>query len=231
MLTFSEFKNLVNLSRREILGQIFAEHEDTIKVKNRERVIRNLGKIFDATLAISNKKGFHAMSLRDLSTASGLSMGALYSYFSSKDELLAMIQEQGRRVTKKVMEQLISADAPASENLKTAIVAHIYLSEAMQPWFYFSYMEAKNLDKNLQKEAILGELATEQVFSQILRDGAKDRVFKVLDPDLTAAVLKAMLQDWYLKRWKYLSRNVAAEAYARFIISWVEAFVMAHSNP
>ncbi|MEW5735619.1 MAG: TetR/AcrR family transcriptional regulator [Thermodesulfobacteriota bacterium] len=225
MLTLSEFKNLVNLSKQEICREIFSENADRIKVKKEERVVKNLAKIFDATLAISNKKGFHAMSLRDLSESSGLSMGALYSYFSSKDELLSMIQEQGRRLTYRVLGEQILGVTDPREMLSVGIITHLYLSEVMQPWFYFTFMEAKNLDRKELKEAIASELWTEKFFADILRQGAEKGVFMARDPEMTSAVLKALLQEWYVKRWKYRNRNVSVETYARFIIDWMMAFL------
>ncbi len=225
MMTYDEFKGMARLSRKELFKEIFSENKDGIKVKKPDRVVKNLGKIFDATLILGNKKGFHAMSLRDLSTASGLSMGALYSYFSSKDELLRMIQEQGRRITIRVMTEQIIKAQDTRQRLETAIVSHLYLSEAMQPWFYFSYMEAKYLPKKAQKQAISSELATEQLIADILREGQKEKIFSYTDADMTSALIKAMLQDWYLKKWKYQARNVSVEAYARIVVDWVMTYV------
>ena len=51
--------------------------------------------------------GFDAMSLRDLSRESGLSMGALYSYFTSKDDLLSMIQYHGQSAVEKILHEHI----------------------------------------------------------------------------------------------------------------------------
>lgn len=39
-------------------------------------------------------RGFHATTLQDLVTATGLTSGGLYHYFSSKDELLVMICDE-----------------------------------------------------------------------------------------------------------------------------------------
>ena len=39
--------------------------------------------------------------------------------------------------------------------------------------------------------------------------------------DLVAALIKAVLQDWYLKRWKYERKGVSVEAYARFVVEFV----------
>jgi len=43
---------------------------------------------------------------------------------------------------------------------------------------------------------------------------------------LTASVIKAMLQDWYLKRSKYRKRNISVDHYARFVLQFVEAFIL-----
>ena len=45
------------------------------------------------------------------------------------------------------------------------------------------------------------------------------------DPQLTASVIKAMLQDWYLKRSKYAGRKISVDQYARFILKFVESFI------
>ncbi|MDI6798204.1 MAG: TetR/AcrR family transcriptional regulator, partial [Desulfatibacillaceae bacterium] len=97
--------------------------------------------------------------------------------------------------------------------------------EIMQPWFYFSFMEAKNLEKKQQKDAITSELMTEQVFAAILKEGQQTGDFAPTDPDMTAALIKALLQEWYVKRWKYRSRQISVEQYASFVLDWVNAFV------
>jgi TetR/AcrR family transcriptional regulator, cholesterol catabolism regulator len=226
MTTFQEFKTRVNLSQEEVCRDFLAVNRERIRIKKDETVVKNLVKIFDATLAISSQKGFQAMSVRDLSRRTGLSMGALYSYFGGKEELLDMIQHHGRRILMRVLTDQIDRGADPHEKLIRAIETHLYLSEVMRPWFYFAYMEAKNLGHQEQKRAIEMELLTEGLLGDILKAGLEAGCFRAVDPILTAAVLKAMLQDWYLKAWKYPKRGVSVEAYARFVISVMEAFIL-----
>jgi hypothetical protein len=98
----------------------------------------------------------------------------------------------------------------------------------MQPWFYFSYMEAKNLSKKEQDLAVASELYTEKLLADILNQGQIQGAFELRDPQLTASVIKAMLQDWYLKRSKYAKRRVSVDQYARFVLQFVEAFILEH---
>ncbi len=230
-MKFSDFSRNVILSAEDICRDIFLENRDSIKIKKENVVVKNLVNIFNATLRLSNEKGFQAMSLRDLCRETGLSMGALYSYFSSKDDLLGIIQEQGRRLAVKVLTEHIEKAEGPEEKLEAAIRSHLYLSEIMQEWFFFSYMETRYLDKEEHKKAIAGELYTEQLFIDILEQGNAQKKFNVDNAVLTAAVIKAMLQDWYLKRWKYSRRAISVEEYAGFIIGFIGSHIGSHIMP
>ncbi len=229
-MKLEDFRNLAVISMEDICREIFQENRPSIKIKKEPVGVKNLSTIFEATLKLSNEKGFQAMSLRDLCRETGLSMGALYSYFSSKEELLAIIQDQGRRITYKIMTENIQKESTASGKLDAAIRTHLYLSEVLQGWFFFSYMETRFFRKEEHKKAIASELFTEQLFSDILEEGMRQGVFSVENPLLTAAVIKAMLQDWYLKRWKYSRRGISVEAYAAFVLGFVEKFVMSPNS-
>jgi hypothetical protein len=62
--------------------------------------------------------------------------------------------------------------------------------------------------------------------AEILRQGQSRGCFLPREPQLTASVIKAMLQDWYLKRRKYRIKKISVDQYADFILQFVEAFVL-----
>ena len=227
-MDYADFQKKINLSKYDLCREVYRENRNSIRVKKENKVVKNLERIFSATLKMSNRKGFQAMSMRDLSREANLSMGALYSYFASKEELLAMLQNQRRTVTKRILDERIAQESEPAARLRAAILTHLYLSEAMQPWFYFSYMEAKNLSKKEQDLAVASELYTEKLLADILNQGQIQGTFELRDPQLTASVIKAMLQDWYLKRSKYAKRRVSVDQYARFVLQFVEAFILDH---
>ena len=224
-MKFESFKNRVQLSKEDICRELFVENRDRIKIKKEAVAVRNLVKIFDAALSISNNKGFSAMSLRDLSKETGLSMGALYSYISSKDDLLNMLLEQGRSVIMNVLLEHLAGVEDPKDKLKRALQIHLYLSEVMQPWFYFFYMETKNFRKEEHKRAIEAELFTENIFKEILAEGISAEEFRPVNEELTSAIIKSMLQDWYLKRWKYERRCVSVDEYAGFLVEVLGSYL------
>lgn len=224
-MVFADFERSFLPSTADICQEVFEGHSKANKIKKEKTLNKNLGPILEAALAISNEKGFTAMSMRDLSRRTGLSMGALYAYFSSKDELLDMLWEIGRTMLHRSMDEGLRGLTEPADRLRAAIKTHLYVSEAMRPWFFFSYMEAKHLSRAQKETAQASETASEQMFTDILEQGRKDGLFFHDDSRMTAAVIKAMLQDWYVKRWKYGRRKVTVDQYAEFVIGFVESYI------
>lgn len=199
-------------STEAICARILERHRDAISVKKRHLAVANLARIIEATLKLSNKQGFHATTLRNLAKVSGLSMGGLYSYFDNKNTLLAMILGEVSTTAGNVLGSFPAelADDPV-KHMRWLIETHIRLTEAMQSWFVFAYMEAKSFPESARKMAIDSELATEAIFEAAIRNGADKGVFHVHDAELTASLIKPLLQDWYVKRGKYRKRGVRIE--------------------
>ena len=222
-MTFAQFSRQARLSQREFCLQMLSEHRDSIKIKKDKTAVKNLELIFESTLRLSNQKGFQAMTMRDLSAATGLSMGTLYDHFSSKDELLEMLQATHGRVIGRALEQGVADIEGPWEKLSAAVRTHLFISEALQPYFFFAYMESRHLGPVQRKRAKEGELATERFFSDIIQEGQAAGVLAPVDAELTASLIKAMVQDWYLKRWKYSARHVSVGRYADMVIDMLRA--------
>jgi AcrR family transcriptional regulator len=220
-----------NLSIEALCGEIFDRHRETIQIKKRPLGVANLARIVTAALAVSNKKGFQSMSLRDLTDATGLSMGGLYSYFDSKETLLMMILNQVDAVIGRVFQTPAAlADDPPGR-LRWLVWTHVALSEVLQPWFIFAFMEARSFGEEARRFVLERELRTEALFVSVLEEGARTGLFKVENPVMTASLIKPMLQDWYIKRWKHRARNIAAAAYADFVVAFVESAVLREPSP
>ena len=56
--------------------------------------------------------------------------------------------------------------------------------------------------------------------------GEEQGIFKPNDHELTASMIKAMQQEWYLKRWKYRKLKVSVDQFADHLICLVEAFCL-----
>ena len=220
------FRRETGASLNAICREIFAAHGGTdIQVRNERIAVRNLARIIEATLAIANRKGFAAMSLRDLAKRTGLSLGGLYAYIRSKDDLVAMIQTFGGRQTERVIRERLNGVAEPERRLAVAIRTHLYLSEVMRPWFFFLYMEARHLAPSERRQAVAMEQATERLFADLIAEGQADGRFRAVDPLVAAGLLKALLQDWYLKHRKHVRRGLDVTVYAAQVIDLIERYL------
>ena len=224
-LTFENFSKDPNITMEYIWGNYFRKNRSLFKIKNENVAVKNLISIFNATLKLSNEIGFQSMTLRDLSRETNLSMGAMYNYFPSKDELFKIIHINGLNQIVSIINNYIKDETSPEQKMETGIKIHLYLSEMMPQWFYFLYMETKNLKHEDRKIPMESELFTEKLFINILSDGIKAGIYSERNIILTASVIKAMLQDWYLKRWKHAKRKTSVEQYASFIIEFIESFM------
>ena len=112
----------------------------------------------------------------------------------------------------------------ALEKLHAVVKAHLFLSEAAREWFFFAFMEARNMDRKAIVELQAMESYTEEILVDILKQGEKDGVFLKRDHLMTASIIKAMQQDWYLKRWKYALRKISVDKYAEHIMEFIESY-------
>lgn len=217
-----------DFSTEALCRRILERNRRTVQVRKEHVALAKLTLIVDATLDLSNKLGFEGTSLRDLSKAANVSMGSLYTYFDTKETLVAMILGEVSATATEVLSappEGVAEDPMA--HLRWLIETHLRLTEIMHKWFVFAFMEAKYFPAVARKLATDSEVATEKLFADVLEAGNGKGVFDVDDPTFTAALIKPLLQDWYVKRAKYRKRGTQIESY----IAGVTAFILKAIEP
>lgn len=221
------FAETYGITADAICRRLYERFSDRIRVKKAHVAVPNLARVLGSALELGNRRGFHSTGMRDLAEASGLSMGALYNYIADKEMLLRMILEA---VTDAV-DRVLVPRAPGEEGdprarLRGLIRRHVLLTESMQAWFAFAYMEANAFDRDARRKALAQELRTEGLLAEALVAGIAAGCFHPgLDVTMTAGLIKPLLQDWYVKRWKHRSRGTTPEAYAEAVIRFVEGAI------
>lgn len=218
-----DFATRFAVTSADLCAGIHARHGAAIAVKKTRVAVANLERMLTAALAIGNRKGFHSMTMRDLAEASGLSMGALYTYVDTKETPLRMILGAVADAVVRVVAPWGpgEADCPLLR-LRGLILRHVLLTEAMQPWFAFAFMEVKAFDPTARAQTIAEELRTEALIVEAIQSGMDAGFFRTVDATAMAGLVKPMLQDWYLKRWKHRRRGTTPEAYAQTVSDFVE---------
>ncbi|NDY91260.1 TetR/AcrR family transcriptional regulator [Ideonella sp. TBM-1] len=208
--TLQAFRKAAPVDSQSIWDLVLERHQQRMTVRRADKAQDNLRKLIEATFRLANKVGFVSMTLRDLSRETGLSMGGLYGYIASKDDLAAMVED---------MIHLLGGAIPhwftdhqdADARLDATLRGHIYLTELLQPWFYFVFMESRMLDASQRQVAKAAELQLHADIAGLLRDvGA----LATEQAELLAGHTVAAMQDWYVKRWKYRHKKIAVEQFA-----------------
>lgn len=216
-ISMEAFTESYDLQGESFWLNVFNAHKDKMQIKNPNVAVVNLKKIFSATFKLANTKGFQAMSLRDLSRETEISMGGLYAYIGSKNDLASVIEGVLRTTIDEVIGSLRQQNLEPVERLRAIVYGEIYAMEILKPWYYFCFMELKGLPREQQEQAMDLELRFEQNVIDVVEEGIRSDQFACSSPRMLAALATAQLQQWHLKQWKFKQANVDTQQYARLV--------------
>lgn len=226
-LSFSAFQEHFPIRQDSIFREVFYTFRDQIKVQKEDAAIRNLETIFAATFKLANSHGFDAMSLRDLGRETGISMGGLYNYISSKDELAQMIEGFVEIKLRELGVGIVNQIGAVAPRLETMIRIYVYMGDMFQPWYRFLYMEAKTMARPEKERVKSIEIRDTDMIREMIMQGQTEGVFVDADPLLTSSAILALLQNWYLKHWQFVKIGTTTDAYADFVVTSVEKLLYA----
>lgn len=155
-------------------------------------------RILDAALTCFAREGFHAATMQDIVTESGLSPGAIYGYFKGKTEVVMAIASERHAMERQRMQQALSAgDLDTSlARLVEGFVLGLrdplekrWRKLAVQLW-------AESLSNpRLKREAVAGVNQAVEILSPMIRKAQREgRWPRHLDPEAAARVMVAVLQ-------------------------------------
>ncbi|MFV0253243.1 MAG: TetR/AcrR family transcriptional regulator [Beutenbergiaceae bacterium] len=79
------------------------------KISDRRRLQRR-EQILNAAMACAAREGFHRTTMADVIAASGLSAGAVYGYFASKEDLILALADRAIGSIEPVLDELLAQD-------------------------------------------------------------------------------------------------------------------------
>jgi AcrR family transcriptional regulator len=207
---FAQFRQASPLDDNSVWELLLERQQAHLTVKRADRAQDNLRRLFEATFRLANKVGFVSMTLRDLSRETGLSMGGIYGYISSKDDIATMVEDMVNFIIQ-IMPAWFTNFSQAEARLEAALRGHIYLTELLQPWFYFVFMESRLLS-GAQKQ--LAKSAEMQLHAELIERITAAGVRSPEQAQMLAAHSAAIVQDWVVKRWKYRQLGMTVDAFA-----------------
>lgn len=208
--SFIEFEKNFEYKGDRLYSMVFERNKENIKISKEKFAVKNLQKIFDATFIMSPKIGFEAMSLRDLSAETGLSMGGLYSSIASKEAIAIMVKDVVAVICGEIVEKSMTQQEPFVA-LKTLVRGYLYASTLMHSWFNFLYFETKSLPLLEQEASKNLELAQVNALAIILKRLNSDSSLNI---DFVASMGLSLIQERYVKPWKHHHAATTIDQYA-----------------
>lgn len=160
--------------------------------------------ILDAAQNVFARFGFERARVDDIVQESGLSKGALYWYFKSKDEIIQGLLDRIFMLEMKEALQLAELDAPASERLKIFYQIGVLEVRKLKPLFplFYEFVALVARRKTVRESVLRYYERYQSIVQQIIEQGIESGEFKPVDPESTATLiigyLEGMTLMWFL---------------------------------
>jgi AcrR family transcriptional regulator len=152
--------------------------------------------ILQAACKCFSRSGVHRTTIRDICQEAGLSTGALYGYFKSKDEIIEAMAEVGRQNTRAFFEAARTAEVStrALSQMLGAGVGFLNSQEARESTRLDLRLWGEGLHTPRIRELFLQAFANvTEPFAEAVRDGqARGEIDARLDPQGAARLFAAV---------------------------------------
>jgi TetR/AcrR family transcriptional regulator, cholesterol catabolism regulator len=188
-------------------------------VRDKDLVARRHEEIFRAASRVFISRGYHRATVREIAREAGLSLGGLYAYIKTKEDMLYLVFEKLTADLRANIRQAIDGiDDPAAQ-MRAALTADLTTIERYQDAVLLMYQETKSLGPRSLHAVLDKEAGYVQFFEQILQEGHDRRVFTG-DPRLAADIIAFVCSIVALRRWN-LRRRFAPEEIRDGLVAFI----------
>jgi len=171
------------------------------RIKSQERIDYKRKKIIKGALSVFKRKGYHKTTVRDIAKTAKISMGSLYDYISSKEDILYLFYIE---FISAYHQEVISITNNITDPKEKLIMAYRSLLEvgfSLEDEILFGWTEAKNMKKDHLKEVLKMELGLINYFKDILEEIKERFKLEIKDTNIVANFLVYSAMFGILRRW------------------------------
>lgn len=156
--------------------------------------------ILNAAAIVFSQQGFASARMDDIVKQSGLSKGALYWYFKSKEEIILALMHRFFDQDLEGLDQLLEKNLPARETVLQYIdtlVTEFEQVKELSPLIYEYYSSATR-DEEKQKFFQSYFQQYQALIRDIIQRGIESNEFKPIDVDTCVLTLTAVIEGLFL---------------------------------
>lgn len=187
------------------------------QVKDPDLVDRRRRQIADAAVQLFIDRGFHKTTTRQIAGAAGFSIGSLYEYFASKEDILYMVCESIHAEVERGVTAAMSQAAGGREALEKIIHEYFMVCHRMSDFILLIYQETQSLPSQWQKRVLENELRITGLFVEALARIAGSGDLTNLNEnnlEMAAHNIVVLGHMWTFRRW-YLARHYSIKDYIK----------------
>lgn len=171
-------------------------------VKDENLIELRREQIVSGALKLFKEKGFHKATTREIAKAAGFSIGTLYEYIRTKEDVLYLVCDS---IYNKVMEHIsaISTQKGTIEELKNAISQYFLLIDGMVDEYTIMYQESKTLSKEALQYVLNKELEMVKLFENLLNNCVESKQLHLTKEEIYLAANHIVVQgqSWAFRKW------------------------------
>ncbi len=157
--------------------------------------------IIAAGLKLFKEGGFLGTAVNDIVMEAGVTKGAFYHHFESKEDLLLLIHNDYLEYQLEVIKEVLAVDASPTEQLKTIISVILAAIDKYHENVAIFFQERRYLDGPKFEDVRTRRNELEDVFRNLLEEGARSGEFRAdFDVPITGLALIGMCAwtyQWY----------------------------------
>ena len=178
------------------------KHEVLTSVKDGNLIEKRRQQMIRAAVTLFKQKGFHRTTTREIAKEAGFSIGTLYEYIRTKEDVLYLVCDS---IYHEVHERLskFRPENGTIEDLRNAIHHYYGVIDDMSDEFVVMYQESKSLPKQALEYVLLKELEMVEIFHKIIVGCIQGGELKLTGEQakLYAHTLVVQGQMWAFRRW------------------------------
>jgi AcrR family transcriptional regulator len=135
-------------------------------------------RLIDVARQLFAEQGFESTSVQDIVLAAGVTKGAMYHYFSSKDDLLYEIYARVLRMQMERLESVVAQDLTPAERVHAAAtdVVATTIESLESTTIFFRSLHQLSVEK--QKEVRRERRCYHETFRTLIEEGQADGAFR-----------------------------------------------------
>jgi TetR/AcrR family transcriptional regulator, cholesterol catabolism regulator len=185
-------------------------------VKDEKLIQRRREEMVKAAVSLFKKNGFHRTTTREIAKASGFSIGTLYEYIRSKEDILYLVCDSIYDGVKLRLQQEIDSADSGIKGVEKAITAYFKVMDDMQDEVLVMYQEAKSLSDEALPYVLKKELEMTAIFETLLSQSVRQDELDLNEKEIQAAAHNILIigQMWTFRRWA-LQKMYTLEEYTK----------------